>query len=236
MEKQAVLVELNQLKMDGVELSRHFTMEDSLSDMTFEINRIRSNSMASEAASVATTGLQMMMLGVEAANKKWGPVLHLDGWANTVSENQATYHSVFTRLYRKHWSKGGQVSPEVQLALMVGGSAFLTHAGQSVDFGSLKNMASSFVKPTAPTPPTQTPGEGAFSKRPTMRKPTGMRKPTDLPTPPQPDTTAYQSEIEELKRERAALQSQLHQQAFTPPMVFMAKGPTMTPGDIEILE
>jgi hypothetical protein len=230
-EKQAALVELNQLKMDGVILSRHFTMDDALGDMTFEINRIRSNGMASEAAVMATAGLGMVLKGLEAANKQWGPVLHLDGWSDTVASNQSTYKSVFTRLYRKHFSKGAQMSPEVQLAMMVGGSAVMTHVGANVDFDSINNMMSGFMKPAAPAAPAQTAGEGAFSHRPTMKKPSPMPPP---PPPPRPDTTQHQIEIEELKRERAALQAQLRHQTMGAPVVFATS--KMGPGDFEILD
>ena len=226
MEKQAALVELNQLKQGGVELSRQFTMEDNMSDMTFEINRIRSNNMAAEAAGVATAGLQMLMRATEAANSRWGPVMHLDGWSNTVSQNQAAYHSVFARLYRKHWSKGGQIAPEVQLAFMLGGSAFLTHVGQTVDFDAMKNLVQGLTQPAQ----AQAPAEGAFSKRPSMRRPSAP-PPAPAPAPAAP-AMAYQSEIEELRRERAELQAQLHQQVSLPPRF---KGPMTTP-DFEILE
>lgn len=205
MDRQAMLVELNMLKMDGITLSRHFTMNDSLDDMTFEINRIRSNTMASEAAAVGTTGLQMAMMMAEAANKKWGPILHLDGWANTVSANQASYNSVFARLYRKHWSRGGQISPELQLAGMLAASAFMTHAGQSFDFDSLKNMVQ--------TQPTQ-PQNGAFTKRPSMRKPSPM------PAPPAPAPAPDTSEADELRKEVAALRSQLHKHVVSPISTF----------------
>jgi hypothetical protein len=199
MDRQAMLVELNMLKMDGIILSRHFTINDSLEDMTFEINRIRSNTMASEAAAVGTTGLQMAMMMAEAANKRWGPILHLDGWANTVSTNQRSYNLVFARLYRKHWRQGGQISPELQLAGMLAASAFMTHAGQSFDFDSLKNMM--------PNQPTQ-PQTGAFTKRPSMRKPSPM----PAPPAPAPDT----SEADELRKEVAALRSQLHKHVASP--------------------
>ena len=228
MDRQASLVELNQLKMQGILLSREFTMSDSLADMTFEINRIRSKTMAAEAAVVGTTMLRMVMLGTETANRKWGPILNLDGWSNTVKDNQESYNSVFSRLYRKHFSKGGQISPEVQLAGMLGASAFMTHVGQTTDFDSMKKMASAAFMAN-PVEPKQ---EGAFTKRPTMRKPTPMPE----PVPPPPPDIDYKAEVEELRRERAVLQSQLrnHSHFTQPPVVFMQA--PMTSGDIEILE
>lgn len=251
-EKQALLVELNQLKMEGVILSRDFSMADSVGDMRFEVNRIRTNGAASDAANLATSCLQMAVMGAETANNKWGPILHLNGWSQTVSGQQEAYRSVFTQLYKKHFKKGTSVSPEVQLALLVGGSAFMTHLGQSVD-GDMKDFFMNNIpnlvpgvaksKPSPPPPPSYSPPPpppsqpsppGAFTQRPSMKRPSPIPKPTPIPpTPsPQPQQTSsmreaeidqFRAKIQDMENERAALRAQLHQQVNTmPPPIFMA--------------
>ena len=221
-EKQALLVELNDIRSRGVVLSRNFTMDDRLGDMRFEVNRIRSNWAASDAADMATGYMQMAMYGIEKANNKWGPVLHLDGWARSVDSNKESYRSVFTQLYKKYVRKGGATSPELSLALLLGGGAFGTHLGHTMKDGEMQNVANlmpnlmSSTKPPPP-PPQEPPSRGgAFTNRPTMRGPTPIPKPQVPPAPPAPPPssthqTMYEMKIEALEKEKAALQAQLHQ-------------------------
>lgn len=252
-EKQALLMELNQLKMEGVILSRDFTMADSVGDMRFEVNRIRTNGAASDAANMATSCLQMAVMGAETANNKWGPILHLNGWSQTVSSQHEAYRSVFTQLYKKHFKRGTSVSPEVQLALLVGGSAFMTHLGQSVD-GDMKNFFMNNIpnlvpgvksKPSPPPPPSHSPPPppGAFTQRPSMKRPSPIPTPTPppMPTPmPMPQTSPeidqFKAKIQEMENERAALRAQLHQQVNAmPPPIFMTHMSSSNMPNIEIL-
>lgn len=167
-EKQSLLVELNQLKMDGVTLSRAFTMDDSVGDMRFEVNRIRANGAASDAGAIATSALFVLLGGIEQANTHFGPIAHLTGWSTTVTKNQNTYNSVFSQLYKKHFRKGGGLSPEVQLAMLIGGSAIATHMGNSSD--AARDMFKNTMPNLNPTQPASEQA-GAFSKRPPMRRP-----------------------------------------------------------------
>ena len=239
-EKQAVLIQLNQLQRDGVVLSRHFTMDDSLGDMTFELNRIQSNGMADNFAVLATTGMQVAMSVMEGANRKWGPVLRLDGLADTVRQNQSSYHTAFTQIYRKRFSGGRQLSPEMNLAFLVGGSALMTHFGQSADFDSMKTMFNSFKTGGRPQQTGQSPqqAEGSFTRRPTMRKPSTQPPPAPMPEPmPEPTVPPeVLAELDELRRERAVLRAHLHQQAASmrPTTIF-----TTIPGaehNVEIID
>jgi hypothetical protein len=255
-EKQALMVELNELRGSGVLLSRDFTMGDNVGDMRFEVNRVRANSAATNAGAMGTLGLQFFMRSVESANSKWGPILHMDGLAQTVDENKEVYRSVFSQLYKKHCKRGGGIGPELQLAGLIGGSAIATHLGHVIghDKDEIKSFISSNIpqslkgsqaSPPPPPPPTTNhqptapPSEGAFTQRPSMRRPSPM--PQSQPNPQH----VHNAELEAMRRERAAwaeeraaLQSQLrHQANAMPPPIFMTqyKPASGNTPDIEIL-
>jgi hypothetical protein len=213
-EKQGMLLELHQLERDGVSLTRHFTMDDSASDMLFELNRIRSNLDTANSVSMMTDALQLGMKGVEMANSRWGPVLQLDGWSNVVDQDRERFKRVLTKLYKKHWRRGSMMSPEAELAMLLGGSAFLHHfqhkmganpqansGGVMGGFGNIMNMfggggggglgmGSGGMRPSPPAPsPETTSTGGSFTKRPPMRRPNApsfFNESSPSPSPPPP--------------------------------------------------
>jgi len=236
-EKQALLLELHQLERDGVHLTQHFTMDASASDLLFELNRIRSNLDTASSVSMMTDGLQLGMKGVEIANSRWGPVLHLDGWSNVVDQDRERYTRVLTKLYKKHWRRGAMMSPEAELAMLLGGSAFLHHfqhkmganpADSGGMFGGLGNIMNMFSgKGGGAPPPPPPPAEGLFTQRPTMRRPTPRQpSPPSSPPPSPPINKEMNEEINSLRSERAVLQAQLRAQAasFASPFVVQRRG------------
>lgn len=223
-QKQGMLLELHQLSRDGVQLTRTFTMNDTASDMMFELNRIRSNLDTQSSVSMMTDALQLGMKGVEMANSKWGPVLHLDGWSTTVDQDRERFQRVLTKLYKKHWRRGSMMSPEAELAMLLGGSAFLHHfqckMGANPEhaggmFGSFGNIMGMFggkksTPPPPPPPPPPVATEGLFTQRPRMRRPNAPPPESSPPSPP----PEFELELEALRRERAVLQQQLRQQTL----------------------
>lgn len=224
-EKQAALLELQALARDGVQLTRSFSMEDSASDMMFELNRIRSSFDTHSAVGMMTDGLQLGMKCVEMANARWGPVLHLDGWSTTVDHDRERFKRVLAKLYKKHWRRGAMMSPEAELALLLGGSAAMHHfqykmganpaSNKSGIFGSFGNIMNMFGQTSAP--PARSSGgdagagESSFSQRPPMRRPNTQVHVTE-PSPDPLHTAKLNEQINSLREERANLQAQLHHQ------------------------
>lgn len=259
-EKQALLVELNSLKMSGVLLTRDFTMQDNVGDMRFELNRIRSTAAANDAGALGTLGLAFFLKTVEGANSRWGPIMHLDGLSQTVATNREMYQSVLSKLYKKHCRKGEVMTPEMQLALLLGGSTLATHwghmSGKTTDEIQelMKNyMPSSLKSPMQNSPPPpqqqqQQPSQqdgGAFTDRPSMRRPTPVPMPPMPPRQPQEDgQQALDAEMQAMKEERmawaeerAALQSQLRRQMHSvPPPIFMTGFRGGVHGDVADIE
>jgi hypothetical protein len=77
--------------------------------------------------------------GLEFLNKRYNPFdLQLEGWSESVMENQDDYDTVFEELYVKYRTKM-HVAPEVKLILMLGGSAMMFHLTSTM-MKSLPNM------------------------------------------------------------------------------------------------
>ena len=245
-EKQSMLLELNALAREGVLLTRAFTMEDSQADMLFELNRIRANLDAASSVGMMLQALKMGMVGMELANNKWGPIMHLTGWSSVIDNDSERYRRVLGKLYKKHWRTGAMMSPELELAMLLGGGAFMHHVSHKLGGdvspsgggggGGLAGLFSMFTgapatgaAPPPPAPPADMAGGGSFSQRPPMRRPT-----TASSTPPPEATQTHDhkmaAEMEELRAERAMLQAQLRKQAsFTQPFVVMSSSRTGPP-------
>lgn len=128
-EKASILNDLEDLKRrHGVRLSRPMTMEDSLSDLQYEmkkhllvLDRDRGVKFMKDALKVGASALV-------GANDRFGPFLHLDGWAQAFSAEIENYDQALGSLYKKYWSRRGQsMSPEAQLAFGIGSSMAMHH-------------------------------------------------------------------------------------------------------------
>lgn len=128
-EKTSILNDLEDLKRrHGVRLSRPMSIEDSLSDLQYEmkkhllvLDRDRGVKFMKDALKVGASALV-------GANDRFGPFLHLDGWAQSFSAEIEGYDQALGSLYKKYWSRRGQsMSPEAQLAFGIGSSMAMHH-------------------------------------------------------------------------------------------------------------
>ncbi len=126
MEKQASLLELQRLRQQGVNLSKNFTMEDSLQSMQFEIRRHVMEMQEGRTLGLMRDGMSLFFTGLEMANQKFGPVLDLNGWAAEVCKDKARFDPALARLYRKYYRRS-QMSAEMELMMAVGASAVMYH-------------------------------------------------------------------------------------------------------------
>lgn len=123
---------LNELKKFRGQTTREFTMQDTLTDIQFEYDRIKSNQNAGNVVRIMGIVLQVLVYAVQWGNGKFGPLLKLDNgetsWAMETSESISNreYDNVLEKLYRKHWRKGS-MSPEAELGMMLVGSAGMFH-------------------------------------------------------------------------------------------------------------
>ena len=105
-EKQGYLLELDKLAMQGTTGTRKYTMDDTLEAIQYEYERIKMNMDTVNAVHFMRDVLKLALTGIELANAKLGPVLHLDGWSTEVTTDMNRYDHCLERLYKKHWRKG----------------------------------------------------------------------------------------------------------------------------------
>lgn len=126
-EKFACLRRLEELEKKGVRLTKHYTMESSLSEMQGEYETIISEKERSNSVKFQAKILMACITGVEFLNNKFDPFdIKLDGWSEQINENITDYDEVFTELHEKYKSKG-KMAPELKLMFQLAGSAMMIH-------------------------------------------------------------------------------------------------------------
>lgn len=139
-EKCELLYQFDRLEKKGFKLPKKFSMESSLDDMKAEIARIKRDKEVD-----ASIGFQRKMMlafttGVEFMNNRFDPFdVKLDGWSENVHESIEDYDDVFEELHHKYKSKSN-MSPEMKLLMMMGGSAFMFHLTNTMFKSSMPQM------------------------------------------------------------------------------------------------
>ena len=173
-EKQGYLLELEKLRQQGVQLTKQYTMHDTLEEIQYEYERIKMNQDSINAVNFMRDVMKLALTGVELANAKLGPVLHLDGWSKEVTSDMHRYDHCLERLYKKHWRKGS-MSPESELLFLLLGSMIMYHF-KSKYFGGTTSAAAPAPAARPPPamprmPPPTAPAAPSAAGRPIMRAP-----------------------------------------------------------------
>jgi hypothetical protein len=125
--KQDLLIKIQALEKKGFEFSKKFTMTSNYEEMMFEYQKIKKFVETQAAIKFSRRCLMACVTGLEFLNKRFDPFkLKLEGWSENVMENVDDYDNIFEKLHEKYGGKA-QVSPEVELLLTLGGSAFMFH-------------------------------------------------------------------------------------------------------------
>lgn len=140
-EKQGFLLELLKFKNQGIDMTRTYTMDDELSDIQFECDRIRTHLETVNNVNMIRDGLMFAFQGIEFANKQFGPVLQLDGWSANARKDKQKYNHVIERLYKKHW-RYGNMTPEVEFGWLIASSMLMHHFKSKFMGGALKSSSS----------------------------------------------------------------------------------------------
>lgn len=125
-EKSDLLLRFARVKKKGMHV-RDFTMHDDILEMRSEYTRIH-NECDMEISMDYSRKMLLAVVGtLEVLNKKYDPFdLYLDGWCDSVGSSIGRYDNVLERLYYK-WRNKITMSPEIELMLSLGGSAFMFH-------------------------------------------------------------------------------------------------------------
>lgn len=130
-EKSTMLADLERLKAQGAHLSRNWTMQDDVDDMSFELKRLTLQMDEANNVSMMQNGLQLACTGIEMLSKRF-KILELDGWSQEVCRDMDKYQSGLGRIYRKYWRKSHSSSPEADILMSLVGSMGMYHMRRTV--------------------------------------------------------------------------------------------------------
>jgi len=158
--KQSLIHDIERMKLQGVQFSRNWAMDDDYDDMNFEMKRVLMNlDEASQVAMMRNT-MQLACTGVEMLSRRIG-LLSLEGWSTEMSEELAKQDRTLGRLYRKYWRRSAQSQPEWDLAMAVVGSAGMFHFRKSfsrrMEQPRSKGAPQRRAPPSAPSPRVEEP-------------------------------------------------------------------------------
>lgn len=131
MEKQSTLLDLQGLEQRGVKLSRRWTMEDSLDDMTLELRHHILMLDERENVGMMKTGMRMALTGIEMLSTRFN-LLDLEGWSAQACSEMDRQDNNLARIYRKYWRRSTSNNPESEILMALVGSAGMYHMKRSM--------------------------------------------------------------------------------------------------------
>jgi len=139
-EKFKYLRKLEALEKKGVELSKKYNMDSSLSEMMGEYETIVEEKNKSNSVKFQGNMLMAAINGIEFLNNRFDPFdVKLDGWSEQVNENIGDYDDIFSELYEKYKSRAS-MAPELKLLFQLGGSAMMVHLTNTMFKSSMPGM------------------------------------------------------------------------------------------------
>lgn len=139
-EKFKILKKLEELEKKGANLSKKYTMEDSLNEMQGEYESLITEKEKSNSVKFQGKILMAAITGLEFLNNKFDPFdLKMDGWAEQVNENINDYDEIFAELHEKYKSKA-KMAPELKLLFQLGGSAVMVHMTNTMFKSAIPGM------------------------------------------------------------------------------------------------
>lgn len=139
-EKSDLLNKLTRLEKRGHAVNKRLNAYSNIDELRAEVKRITYSIEVDQSVRFSKRMLIACVTGLEFLNKRYNPFdLYLDGWSESVMENQDDYDTVFEELYAKYRTKVN-VAPEIKLILMIGGSATMFHLTNSMFKAALPNM------------------------------------------------------------------------------------------------
>ena len=130
--KQEMLAKLLALRAKGIELTKQFDMDSSYSEIEFEYFTQKKALDAEASVKFQRQFLVAAVTGLEYLNKRFDPIgAKLNGWSESVISDVDSYDDVFRKLYEKYSSRA-ELPPEIELMVLLVGSAFMFHMTNSI--------------------------------------------------------------------------------------------------------
>lgn len=130
-EKQSTLYDLNQLESRGVRLTRRWTMDDSLDEMTHELRHHLLVLDERENVGMMKNGLKMALTGIEIVNTRFN-LLDLEGWSAQAATDLDKQDGNLSRIYRKYWRRSTSNNPESEIMFSLFSSMGMYHMKRSM--------------------------------------------------------------------------------------------------------
>lgn len=139
-EKFELLCKIERLQEKGIKISKTFSMSSDFDEMKYEFDRANKQREVTQSVKFQRKMLIAFVTAIEFLNNRFDPAdIKLDGWSESVHENQHDYDDIFEELHEKYKEKA-KVAPELRLMLMLGGSAFMFHLTNTMFKSSLPGM------------------------------------------------------------------------------------------------
>jgi hypothetical protein len=139
-EKFKYLRKLEALEKKGVELSKKYNMESSLTEMMGEYETIMEEKAKQNSVKFQGNMMMAVINGIEFLNNRFDPFdIKLDGWSEQLNENITDYDDIFGELYDKYKSRAS-MSPELKLLFQLGGSAMMVHMTNTMFKSAMPGM------------------------------------------------------------------------------------------------
>jgi len=125
-ERADLMFKLTRAGRNGIQV-RSFGYNADIRDLRSEVARAKAEQDVTASIAFQRQILMTICSGLEFANRKFSYMdLELDGWSENMMDDIGKFDTVFEKLHAKH---AGRISmpPEVQLILMIGGSAMTWH-------------------------------------------------------------------------------------------------------------
>jgi hypothetical protein len=130
-EKSDIINKLQRLEAKGFPVVKRFTMDNTLEEVKAEYGRLVDARNLETSIRFQRNMLMSVVTGVEWMNNKFDPFdLKLDGWSESIHENQEDYDEIFEELYDKYKERG-KMPPEARLIFQLAGSGFMCHLTNS---------------------------------------------------------------------------------------------------------
>ena len=130
-EKIDILNKLQRLEGKGLQVSKRFTMDNTLDEMKGEYLRLVDSRNLEASLRFQRQALMSVVTGLEWANGRFDPLdIKLDGWSEAVHENVEDFDEIFEELYDKYKDRG-KMPPEARLMMALAGSGFMCHVSNT---------------------------------------------------------------------------------------------------------
>lgn len=118
------MLTLKRMRGGGVENISDYTLDSNIEEMRLELKTLQDDQMVTNGIENCRVALITVTTGTEILNKQYNPFdLDLDGWSQSIFESIERYDGVLEKLTRKYVKRVAAISPELQLLLMLCGSA-----------------------------------------------------------------------------------------------------------------